>query len=163
MLTTLISRQCVGVVLLASVVATGCGRVGGRVARSAASQTAARVGTLFARDAVRDRSTRAVSLAADRRVFRYTTAMNRRLEVRQGFHAGTHFTSRATAGRPPSAATASARLGLPMPPSRRLSVTLPKGTPVRFNKALGGSRGVGEIAIARRLAPNTIKRSVRIR
>jgi hypothetical protein len=52
------------------------------------------------------------------------------------------------------------RLGLPVRPEAREKVLLQRGTSVRFNKALGGKPGVGEITIVKP-APKTVLRDVR--
>jgi len=118
---------------------------------------------ILRRDATRDASTRSVRLSRTRSVARYTTGTRARLEARGGIAAGSHFTARLRRGRPMSATNARRSLGLPHKPAVRESVVLPKGTPVRFNKALGGARGVGEIKVMRRVPRANIRQVVRLR
>jgi hypothetical protein len=112
---------------------------------------------ILRRDATRDASTRSVRLTQTRSVARYTTGTRARLEARGGIAAGSHFTARLRRGRPMSATNARRSLGLPHKPAVRESVVLPKGTPVRFNKAIGGRPGRGEITIVRRLPSTNIR------
>jgi hypothetical protein len=159
-----VSARCVaviGIVLLGCSIA-GCGRAGATVAGRAAVAVRTRAMGAVTRDAVRDRATRVVKLGTERRVFRYTTSEPAARARSAGFPAGTHFTSAVTRGRPLSGAKAADRYGLPHVPDHRLTVTLPKGTQVRFNKALAGNRGVGEITTARPLGGEVIRRDVRI-
>ena len=138
------------------------GRIASSMARSALRSGGQRVGSLLARDARRDAMTAMKRLAAPRRVFRYVSSAAVRLEKRVGFKAGAHFTSRAIPGRPLSRARAWLRYGLPRLPGVRQTVTLARGTAVRFNRALGGGRGVGEISVAKRLPVTAIDRTVRL-
>ena len=66
----------------------------------------------------------------------------------------THFTTRAVRGRPLSALSAQRRYGLPQTPTRRLTVMLGKGTPIKALKVHGGAPGVGEMVNVRRIAPS---------
>lgn len=141
----------------------GCGRAGSRATRKVAASTGARLGRIFARDAARDRATPSILLKKGRNVFRYTTPTVAAREARAGFRAGSHFTSRATSGRPMSAASAGQRFGIGPDRTRRIKVTLPPGTPVRFNKLFGGKRGVGEISIGKKVRPNAIDGTVTLR
>jgi hypothetical protein len=154
--------QCLFVVIVLSCVAD-CGRAGGKVARRASAAVRSRIRNVAIRDAVRDRSTPIVVLGSERKVFRYTTQHTATREARKGFSAGTHFTSRVQSGRPASASSASRRYGLPQRPDRRLTITLPKGARVRFNKALAGSPGVGEITNVEPLRHGRIDRLVRLK
>ncbi len=121
-----------------------------------------RMTALLARDARRDAVTAIRRLRSPRSVFRYVVPDAARKEARRGLAAGTHFTTRALPGRPMSGIRAWGKYGLPRIPRLREHVTLPKGTPVRFNRALGGGRGVGEIGIAKRLPMTAINRTVRL-
>jgi hypothetical protein len=49
------------------------------------------------------------------------------------------------------------RYRLPAPAGKRLTVTLPKGFPVRHNKVPGGGRGIGELTANRRVPPGLVK------
>ena len=118
--------------------------------------------SILRRDMVRDRATRAEKLSSERSVFRYTTGTRARMESRAGIAAGSHLTSHAVPGRP-SAPRAQKRLGLPVRPTVREKVLLPKGTAVQMNKALGGKPGYGEIRLAQRVKPESIRKVVRLR
>ena len=120
-------------------------------------------GRLLRRDLIRDRATRIRVLKRDRLVARYTSSRSARLEWRSGIKPGTHFSSRLASGRPLRGWQAKRRFGLPHRPTARESVLLRRGTPVRFNKALGGRPGVGEIVASRRVRPQYIRKTVPIR
>lgn len=135
----------------------------GAAARSASRSAGAELRALLRRDLARDRTTVVTRLAAPRTVFRYTTRGRAAGELRRGIAPGAHLTSRAGPGRPPSVAAAQARYGLPAPPGARELVHLPRGTPVRFNRALGGRPGTGEISLASRILKGGIRRVVRLR
>lgn len=141
------------------------GQLGKALARGAERNVAKSAGrswfSIFRRDLFRDRATRAEKLASNRSVFRYTTKAQARVESRAGISAGSHLTSHAGPGRP-SASLAQKRLGLPVRPTVREKVLLPKGTPVQMNKALGGKPGYGEIRLAKRMRPQSIRKVVRL-
>jgi hypothetical protein len=61
-----------------------------------------------------------------------------------------------------SASNAQARFGLLPGRTRRLTVDLPAGTRVRFNKALRGKRGVGEMTSVDALPQSAVRRVVRL-
>jgi hypothetical protein len=142
------------------------GQLGKALARGAERNLAKSAGrswfSIFRRDLVRDRATRAEKLSSNRSVFRYTTKSQARVESRAGIAAGSHMTSHAGPGRP-SSSLAQKRLGLPVRPTVREKVLLPKGTAVQMNKALGGKPGYGEIRLTRRVAPQGIRKVVRLR
>lgn len=139
------------------------GQLGKALARSAERNLSRSAGrswfSILRRDMVRDRATRAEKLASSRSVFRYTTTARAKLESRAGISAGSHLTARAFPGRP-SASFAQKRLGLPVRPTARERVLLPKGTAVRLNKALGGKSGYGEVRLAQPVQPENIQRVV---
>lgn len=119
---------------------------------AAATLRAARrsfVTRLLGRDLRRDAATRMTRLGSPRTVFRY---VRNDPQIRRGsvsFPPGTHFTSRAPRGRPMQALSAQRTYGLPTVPRSRLSVKVPQGTPVRFNRVIGGSPGRGELTLVR--------------
>jgi len=117
------------------------GQLGKALARSAERNLAKSAGrswfSIFRRDLVRDRATRAEKLSSNRSVFRYAAKAQARLESRAGIAPGSHLTSHAGPGRP-SASLAQKRFGLRVRPTARENVLLPKGTAVQMNKALGG-------------------------
>jgi hypothetical protein len=131
--------------------------------RSGARVRGTNFSSVLRRDAARDATTRSVRLTNSRAVARYTSQTRARLERRTGISSGSHFTSRLHRGRPMSSKNARLRLGLPKRPSVRESVVLRKGTQVRFNKALHGRPGIGEITIVRRVPRENIQRIVRLR
>lgn len=132
------------------------------VARGAAASAKKSMAKVLRLDRIRDARTPVSRLARQRTTFRYATPNQARMEVRRGIAPGSHFTSRATRGRPLSAPAAAARYGLPAGKTTRLTVTLPAGTRVRFNKALRGGRGVGELTSADRVDPSAVRRVVRL-
>jgi hypothetical protein len=138
----------------------GCSRVESRVGKRVATAASERMAGVFVRDEARDAASRIVRLTKPRRVFRYVTPAETKIELRAGLRRGSHFTSRAVRGRPPYSATAADRYGLGPGRTRRLTATLPEGTPVRLNKAINGAAGVGEVRIERRLPPTAIDRIV---
>jgi len=115
------------------------------------------------RDFLRDRATRARPLFQNRRVFRYTTKAQARQELQRGIQPGSHMTAHATGGRPLSPTQAQSRYGLPQKPEVRETVRLPKGQPIRPNKAVGGAAGVGEFTSSRRVPPEAIEKVVPLR
>ena len=139
------------------------GQLGKALARGAERNVAKSAGrfwfNIFRRDLFRDRVTSAEKLASNRSVFRYTTKAQARLESRAGIASGSHVTSHTGPGRP-SASLAQTRLGLPVRPTARERVLLPKGTSVQMNKAMGGKPGYGEIRLAQRMKPQSIRKVV---
>lgn len=123
-------------------------------------RTAART---LRRDLLRDRATRVRLLSKDRAVFRYTTKAQARQELWIGIRPGRHMTARATTGRPLSPVRAQRRYGLPQQPEVRETIRLPKGQPVRPNRAVGGAAGVGELVSSRRVPPEAIEKVVPLR
>ena len=130
----------------------GCGRVSERVGRSAAKRAASVLG----RDLARDTASRTVRLGREIRVFKYMTEGDKAVAQRFGFQPRTHFTPSAKPGRPLSGVAAQKRYGLPSRPDERLTVAIPKGTPVKPNKVIGGAPGYGELRIERPLPPESI-------
>ena len=136
------------------------GKVFARAAERNLARTAERSWfSILRHDMVRDRATSVEKLTSNRSVFRYTTKSSAQLESRVGISKGSHLTSRAAPGRP-SAPLAQQRYGLPARPSARETVVLPKGTVVQMNKALAGKPGYGEIRLAQRVKPQSIRRTV---
>jgi hypothetical protein len=114
-----------------------------RAFRGAAAKT-------LRRDLLRDRATRVRLISRNRTVFRYTTKAQARRELRKGVLPGRHMTSRATPGRPLSPGQAQRRYGLPRRSQVRETIRLPRGQPVRFNRAVGGVPGMGTTTSAAR-------------
>jgi hypothetical protein len=142
----------------ASILLAGCGRVSPqRIEKAAARATERRAAGILTRDLARDNASRATRLKMERRVYRYTTESQAREAERKGFPPRTHFTASEGPGRPLSGTAAQDRYGLPYTPDRRLSVTLPPGTPVKANKVVGGAPGYGELRIERSLSPDRIR------
>lgn len=138
----------------------------GKAAQAAARASAASIRKSMAKvlrlDRVRDARTPVSTLVRPRTTFRYAAPRQARAEARKGIAAGSHFTSRAMRGRPLGAPAAAARYGLRSGKTTRLTVTLPPGTRLRFNKALRGGRGVGEITTVDRVAPGAVRRVVQL-
>ncbi len=132
----------------------------GALARSLEHRPSPSISSILRRDLSRDRATAPRILSRDRIVNRFTTLPRAKAEARKGLTTGTHLTSRISPGRPLSALSAQKRLGLPVRPEARERILLKRGTSVRFNKALGGKPGVGEITIAKPV-PNSVLRDVR--
>jgi hypothetical protein len=115
------------------------------------------------RDLSRDRITPERILPRDRFVDRYTRLSRSRAEARIGLSAGTHLTSRVRRGHPMSAQTVQERYGLPKLPQVRERILLKRGTSVKFNKALGGKPGVGELTVVKPASRTVLKNVRRIR
>jgi hypothetical protein len=143
------------VLLIAACDPAEAGGISKAVAKAAISRT-------LARDAARDAATSVRSLPAARTVWRYTTITGARREATHGLPPGVHMTSRTAPGRMPTGATARERYGLPATPTARMTITLPKGLPVRHNKVVAGDRGVGEITTPKKLPPNAVLRVQRL-
>lgn len=110
------------------------------------------------KDAARDAGTRAVPLPESRSVFRYVTLRRANRELRLGVAPGSHMTSRANSGRALSAPRALQRFGLPETPQVRETLRIGKGLPVRSNKVVGGSPGLGELTSPKRVPGTAIVR-----
>lgn len=150
-------------ILLTGVVpppANAQGKAARAAARGAVASVKKSMANVLRRDLIRDARTPVSRLGRSRTTFRYVAPQRARVEASRGITSGSHFTSRALRGRPLSASAAAARYGLPAGKTTRLTVTLPAGTRVRFNKALRGGRGIGEITTADRVAPSAIRRVV---
>lgn len=164
--------RCAAIVMtVLLLVPSSIGSVEASTARKAVARSAARsvarsaersVARIFRLDRVRDAGTRVVSLPKARNVFRYVNTRGLRDALRRGFPRRTHFTARATRGRPLSIARARERFGIAAP-THRLTANLAKGTRVRFAKTLGGDRGVGEITAAQNVGARAIRKVVRLR
>jgi hypothetical protein len=142
----------------------GLGKATARAIRSHSLTSAHKVSPqILRRDLIRDRATKARGLAAERRVFRYTTKDRARQEIRRGIPSQSHLTSRAGRGRPLSSGKAQRKYGLPERPQVRETIRLPKGQPVRTNKSLGGAPGVGEITSSKPIPPKAIEKVTPLR
>ena len=137
--------------------AVGCGRMAERALSTAGRAAERRGASLLARDFDRDAASRLARLPKARQVFKYTTNADAERMMAKGIPVGSHFTSGIKVGRPLSSSHAAERFGLNYKPRKRLSVTIPKGTGVRMNKVVGGSRGgFGEIRVEQSLRPSNI-------
>ncbi len=99
---------------------------------------------IFARDRKMHSVTPAKPAPRDRIVERYTTMKQAQHERKYGLAKDSHMTSRVHHGRPYSAETARNRLGIAGRVDAKETIRIPKGQPLRNNKALGGAPGVGE-------------------
>ena len=113
---------------------------------------------VLARDLARDAVTPAKALPAGRTVQRFTSVQQAEREAQIGLSPGTHMTPGLRRGRPLSGDGAARRYGLLRQPTARETIVLPKGTPLRVNKALGGKAGVGELTSPRRVPSAAIVR-----
>jgi hypothetical protein len=147
----LLSVALIAVILM--VPAAEAGGLGKAFARAA-------MGKVLKRDLMRDAATAARPLAKSRKVFRYTTRKQSVREARHGLAPDRHMTARTVRGRPLSPETAQRRYGLPNKPEVRETWKLRSGTPVRSNKALGGTPGTGELTSPRRLSPKDLEKTV---
>lgn len=111
----------------------------------ASATRAAKINQAYSRDLTRDAATPAKPISSPRRVQRYVSEQQAKVEREHGVPAGSHMTSNVPRGRGLSAESARARYGLREPPQRVLTIELPAGTPVRSNRVLGGTPGYGEI------------------
>ncbi|MDX6404492.1 MAG: hypothetical protein QOH70_1947 [Blastocatellia bacterium] len=128
--------------------------------RQSARSAEANIARTLDRDLARDRATTARRLSREATAFRYTSKAEARRELRSGIRAGSHFTSRAGAGRPLGANSARARYGLPRTPEVRETVQLQKGSMMKRNRALGGGRGVGEITSTGKTTRTAIRKVI---
>jgi hypothetical protein len=161
--------QMIGALILATAIAffpmkadgAGLGKAAARAMRGHSLKSVHKVSPqILRRDLQRDRATKARALAAERRVFRYTTKDKANQELRRGIPPGSHMTSHAGRGRPLSPGEAQSRYGLPERPQVRETVRLPKGQPVRTNKSLGGAPSVGEITSPKQIPPGAIEKVI---
>jgi hypothetical protein len=141
----------------------GCGRVAERAIGTVGRTAERRGAAVLSRDLERDAASKIARLRTERQVFKYATKSDAKRMIAKGFPEGSHFTSGIKPGRPLRASRAAARFGLAYEPRQRLSVTLPRGTSVRFNKVVGGAAaGVGEIRVEQPLHRSVIKKSLRL-
>jgi hypothetical protein len=138
------------------------------VRRGASRAARAEIARIFRRDWLRDSRLPVRALTKGRTVFRYLSRSRSTREIARGIRVGTHTTSRANAGRPLASVRATRRYGLPSPASTkdglvRETIRLSRGLKVRIGRAIGGSRGVGEITLVKPLKPGAIKRVVPLR
>ncbi len=116
----------------------------------------------FSKDAARDASTAAKRLSRPKTVFRYVPAKTAKHEMGLGIPARTHMTAVGGPGRPMGAGKAMGRYGLNRRPGVRETVRLPKRFPVRFNRAVLGEPGVGELTSPKRIPGKAIVKAVRL-
>ena len=113
-------------------------------------------------DAARDARLPTRKLQQPHTVFRYVTPKESVREKQRGIAPGSHFTSRATPGRPVTSQNAQRREGLGANHTVRETIVLPKGQQVKSGKVIGGSPGRGEILTATKVPPKNIKKTVRL-
>lgn len=145
-----------GLIILAGILMSPmaeAGSLGKAFARSAMSR-------VFKRDLLRDTATVARPVVKPRQVWRYTTREQAARDARFGLAPGRHMTAQTTRGRPPSPETAQRRYGLGNQPEVRETWELPAGTPVRSNKAFGGTLGIGEKTSRKRVPPENLVRTI---
>jgi hypothetical protein len=117
---------------------------------------------LTRRDLLNHERARVVPLTNPREVFRFTTRERAGRELRLGIAPDRHMTAHTKPGRPLAAESAMRRFGLPRRPQVRETIRIPTDQPIRFNRVVGGSPGVGELTSPRRLPPQVIKRMIPI-
>jgi len=109
-------------------------------------------------DAARDKTLPVKRMDRSRTVWRFTTLKQARKEQLRGIASKTHMTAtKVHPGRPLAKATAKGRYGLFNKPNAVMTVTIPKGQPVRRGKVVAGQGGYGEITSTRRIGPEHIK------
>jgi hypothetical protein len=113
-------------------------------------------------DLRRDRITPLRTLKQERTVDRYTRSATALTELKRGISPNRHMTSISTR-RPLTASSAKLRLGLPTKPDVVERITVPKGTPLHFNKVVGGKPGYGEITAPSRLPSSSIRRVIKLK
>lgn len=111
---------------------------------------------IYTKDRARDNRTAAKPLKRDRNVYRYTSMKDARSAKKNGIPAHAHMTPNTSKGRPISSKTAQKRYGIQHPPEALVTIKIPKGHPVKFNKAIGGERGRGEITSPKDLPPSQV-------
>jgi hypothetical protein len=136
-------------------------RLLGRFSSAASRSESSVVARILARDRARDAKVAVSALERPRVVQRYTTLEEVKEYLRRGIRSGTHFTAKASPGRPLSAERAASRYGLPKAPEARLKIELPPGTKIKSGKVVGGhSAGYGEVKTYRSPLPPGAVRSV---
>jgi len=128
------------------------------VERGAARAARTRMLRILERDWIRDSKLAVTKLRADRTVFRYVGRGQAKEDLLKGIKVGSHTTATAGRGRPLGARAAQRRFGLPDRPVFRETIDLTRSMRVRIGRALGGSRGVGEITLRQRATPKAIRR-----
>lgn len=113
-------------------------------------------------DLRRDRMTPLRPLKQERMVDRYTRSATALSEQKRGIPANRHMTSVSTR-RPLTASSAKVRLGLSTKPDVVERIIIPKGTPLHFNKVVGGKPGYGEITAASRLPSSSMRRVIKLK
>lgn len=136
----------------------------GRAVVTAAGQARRQIPNVLKLDRLRDSKLAVKRLTEPRQVFRFTTNKQAQFYRRRGVPSGTHFTATAGPGRPLTAAHAKQRYGLPRMPSARVEVVLPRGTPVKVGKVIGGKPAFGEVKTYNRtLSPSAVKTVILLR
>ena len=102
------------------------------------------------------------TLKRPRLVDRYTSSSRAADEAAHGIAPYRHMTSVSTK-RPLTTLNAQKRLGLSMKPQVVERVRLSKGTPLKFNKVIGGKPGYGEITVPSRMPSSAIIKQLRLR
>jgi hypothetical protein len=141
------------------------GSLGRSVARGATKSIAKRARPLSRSrlfDWKRDRRTPLRKLKQDRLVDRYTSVKSAAAERKTGILPYRHMTARSTR-RPLNTATAKQRLGLSTQPTVVERIRISRGTPLHFNKVVGGKPGYGEITAPNRLPGSSIQRVLKLK
>ena len=141
---------------------TGCGKVASRTVGGMSRSAEWRAAGVLARDLERDAASRAVQLQDPRRVFKYTTKADAQRILEKGLAPGMHFTSKATPGRPLTAAHAAERYDLSYAPEKRVTVTLPARASVKLNKVIVGAAEYGELKVEQALPADRTERIIDI-
>jgi hypothetical protein len=154
---------CCGLGLPVETVAAGLGKAVVRGGSKSIARTLRKpVYRSRAFDLSRDRRTPVRVLKQDRMVDRYTHSARATGEVKRGIPSGRHMTSVSTP-RPLTAKSARQRLGLSTSPNVVERIRLEKGTPVRFNKVVGGKPGYGEITVPSTIPKASVSRVLKLR
>jgi hypothetical protein len=136
----------------------------GRSVAAAAVQARGPITNVLKLDRLRDSKLPVTKLTEPRKVFRFTTNKQAQLYRQRGVPSGTHFTAKAGPGRPLTATHAKLRYGLPRMPSARVEVVLPKGTPLKAGKVIGGRPGFGEVkTYCRSLSSAAVRTAIPLR
>ncbi len=112
---------------------------------------------IWAWDKARDKALPVKPLENPKTVRRYTSIKQAKIEKANGIAPDTHMTAKEVGpGRPLSTTTAKDRYGLAKEPGAWMTVTIPKGQPVRQGKVINGLPGFGEITSTKCIPPENI-------
>jgi hypothetical protein len=111
----------------------------------------------LSQDRTMHRTTSALPLRKPATVRRYTSLGQAQAEARRGLAPNTHMTAPVRPGRPPSAAEAQRRFGLPRRPTAVETLRIPKGTPVRKGRVAAEQRRRWEWTSPRTIPPGAVQ------